>query len=104
MKNKKTTKGITISVTMPSPLEKSLQKGADSRGISKSRHICNILLDQWQDEDIKKVDEDKKIQKASAPSKCDHRSKDGHCVFFDIDCEANQASAETCEGYYEGKV
>lgn len=104
MKNKKTTKGITISVTMPALLEKSLQKEADVLGISRSRHITNTLLDRWQDIEIKKTDNDKKAQKVSAPNRCDHRKKDSHCVFFDIDCEANQTSAETCEGYYEEKI
>lgn len=46
---------ITISITIPNQLEEELQKEADLKGISRSRHIGSVLLDrQVQQNDAKK--------------------------------------------------
>jgi len=41
--------GKTISITIPEQLEKELQKEANRLGISRSRHIGNILL-KWSED------------------------------------------------------
>ena len=42
----------TISITIPTQLEKSLQDEAIKQGISRSRFICNILL-RWKEKEEK---------------------------------------------------
>ena len=41
--------GKTISITIPTQLEKILQAEANTQGISRSRFICNILL-RWKED------------------------------------------------------
>lgn len=75
----------TISVTIPEQLEEILQRDADELGLSRSRFICNILL-EWQKE------------KENPTNDCINLN--GYwCDKFDISCKAPQLSAETCAGY-----
>ena len=41
----------TISITIPDQLEEELQKEADVKGISRSRHIGSVLLDRQAEQD-----------------------------------------------------
>lgn len=78
---------ITISITIPTQLEQVLQKEADVIGISRSRHIGNILLER----------------QASNPilNDCSNNSS-GYCSEYDTTCNVDQANAETCESYTKG--
>ena len=82
-------KSITISVTMPEKLENDLQKEADRIGISRSRFICNLLL-EWQKE------------KGKAFNDCIHQNN-GWCNEFDFECTAPQFEVETCAVYEKKK-
>lgn len=75
----------TISITIPDQLESFIQKEADKIGLSRSRFICNILLD-WQNKNY------------SVSNDCSNLV-DGQCVEFEIQCKAPQHEAETCAGY-----
>lgn len=75
----------TISITIPDQLEGVLQKEADTIGISRSRHIGNILLDRQS--------------KSDPINDCGHLSVNSTCSKHGHHCAADQANAETCEGY-----
>lgn len=76
----------TISVTIPEQLENFLQKEADILGLSRSRFICNILLD-YQENKIREYND------------CANQN-DGNCNKFDILCRAPQHEAVTCSDYH----
>ena len=75
---------ITISITIPNQLEDDLQKEADLKGISRSRHIGNILLERQENKE--------------PPNDCDFNSN-GQYKKYNTPCVADQTNAETCEGY-----
>jgi hypothetical protein len=75
----------TISITIPKQLEESFQKEADNVGISRSRFICNILL-QWQENKEKPIND------------CANQQI-GWCSEWNMACKAPQSEAETCADY-----
>jgi len=75
----------TISITIPEQLEVKLQNCANEIGISRSRFICNILL-EWQK------------NQESGPNNCANL-KEGWCEEFAMFCKAPQKEAETCSGF-----
>lgn len=77
----------TISITIPEQLENELQKDADILGISRSRFVCNILL-EWQ------------RKTRTLLNDCGNQS-DGFCSEFGISCKAPQSEAETCSDYHK---
>lgn len=77
----------TISVTIPEQLEEELQKEANKVGLSRSRFICNILLD-WQ-------------KHLNDPINDCKNQEDGFCGEFGISCKAPKSEAKTCPDYYE---
>ena len=82
-------KSITISITIPKQLEEKLQKEADDLGISRSRHIANVLLSRQK-------------RKEKPINKC-FNQQDGWCREFNIACVAPQKEAETCSDYSKSK-
>lgn len=94
-------KSQTISVTIPVILKDDLQKAADKIGISRSRFICNLLL-QWQEiknnppivTTLEQTNFEPKV------NECPNRDDgDGTCSVFDHVCNAPQSEARTCVGY-----
>ena len=79
----------TISISIPEQLEEDLKKSSEELGISRSRFICNILL-EWQREKEKPIND------------CFHQV-DGWCREFNIACTAPQSEAETCSDYSKSK-
>ena len=79
----------TISITIPMQLEKFLQKEADELGISRSRHIGNILLNYQE-------------RKQEPVNDCIHQEH-GFCNEHNIKCVAPQKFAETCSEYKSNK-
>lgn len=75
----------TISISIPKQLEIELQNKSVEQGISRSRYICNILLD-WQ-------------RKKERPINDCFNQRDGWCKEFNIACSAPQHEAETCSDY-----
>lgn len=74
----------TISITIPDQLETELQDSATKIGISRSRFICNLLLD-WQ--------------KLNTLNDCIRRRADGTCMEYQAICRLSQAEAVECDGY-----
>ena len=79
----------TISITIPEQLEDALKKQATSLGLSRSRYICNILL-EWQKETNIVI------------NNCNNLNE-GWCNEFGIYCKAPQSEAETCACYKKDK-
>jgi metal-responsive CopG/Arc/MetJ family transcriptional regulator len=46
----------TISITIPTPLEKELKEESKKQGVSRSRFICNLLL-TWSENKKEKLNE-----------------------------------------------
>ena len=78
----------TISITIPDKLESDLQKQADEIGISRSRFICNLLL-EWQKNQHIPIND------------CGNQN-DGWCTEFGSSCQAVQKEANTCSDYFKG--
>lgn len=78
--------GITISITVPEPLENKLRLCAKEKCVSRSRFIGEILS-KW--------DENKQIIIGNS---CIHRDNE-YCRFFNIVCKAPEQEALTCDGY-----
>jgi len=97
--------GITISVTIPNPLEQELSKKAKESGMSRSRFICNILLkwDEKMKQPVRPHRDPKEIHIGmdlnAVPNDCPNRDSDGFCNVFDLICNAPQSQANTCVGY-----
>ncbi|MCP4373934.1 MAG: hypothetical protein GY797_38395 [Deltaproteobacteria bacterium] len=94
--------GITISVTIPKPLETALKQKAVEAGMSRSRYICNLLL-KWEEKmkqppRIKRTSASMEQSVSPAPNDCTNRD-DGFCNVFDLVCNAPQTEANTCVGY-----
>jgi hypothetical protein len=79
---------ITISITIPNQLEQSLKDSSGLLGISRSRHIGNILLN-WQEQQLKEKKSNDCIRK-------DHASI---CSEYNHKCVATQSDAEDCPDY-----
>ena len=79
----------TISVTIPEQLEELLKKEATSMGLSRSRFICNLLL-EWQKEKEKPFND------------CFNQDN-GWCSEFNISCKAPQKEAKSCSDYTNKK-
>lgn len=95
---KKTTRGVTISVTIPKQLEIELQNNAIEVGISRSRFIANILMDWQQQKEINKPQVQSKTAKPF-PNDCVVKDKDGFCPVYSFTCMAFQEIAEKCPDY-----
>ena len=76
---------ILVTDTPDKEAEEKLQKEADNVGLSRSRFICNLLL-EWQ------KDKDKPC------NDCENLNGEW-CDEFNIACKAPQSEAETCAGY-----
>jgi len=77
--------GVTISITIPEPLESKLRLCAKEKGISRSRFIGEILS-KWEDD-------------SSVSNLCINHNN-GYCRHFQIPCRAPQHEAETCSEYH----
>lgn len=77
----------TISVTLPEQLEEELQKEADRLQLSRSRFICNILL-EWQKKNREPIND------------CGNQ-EEGFCNEYNIPCKAPTSEAKTCPDYYK---
>lgn len=102
MTAKNTTRGVTISVTIPKQLEVDLKQTATDVGISRSRYIANILMDWQQQKDTasKLLDKEKEgLILRKAKNDCTAKNKDNFCPQFHLFCLASQAEAEKCPEY-----
>jgi len=79
----------TISITIPDQLEEALQEEAHLLGLSRSRFICNILLN-WQ------------IKNNLPVNDCSNLDIEW-CKEFNMTCKAPQSEAETCTDYRKEK-
>ena len=77
--------GVTISITLPEPLENKLRLCAKEKGVSRSRFIGEILS-KWEED-------------SSVSNNCVNQTN-GYCRHFEIPCRAPQFEAETCSGYH----
>lgn len=88
--------GLTISITLPEPVEKFYKEQAEKQDVSRSKVIRNILVANYED---KKKAEQKKY--GDSPNKCNHRPKSGMCPLYDFPCNASEVHAKTCPDYIE---
>ena len=79
--------GITVSITIPEPLEIKLGECAKEKGVSRSRFIGEILS-KWEEEQI------------NLGNTCLHQDGD-YCRNFNMICKAPAHEAMTCSGYSE---
>ena len=90
-------KGKTFSITVPFPLFDQIEKEAKENGISRSKHVYNIIQ-QYYSEPVK-LPPDKIIER------CGLENEQGVCQYYEVECPIKNAlSQRQCDHFQDPEI